>query len=104
MARSMATSLPTPTAHLLNFPDRPRSPEGSVRLSVAFQSAWPICTLTLSGWLDSQSSVALHAQFDQVGWGSFAEVVLDVGGLTRLDAAGTAALDSLQYLVRVHGG
>ncbi|MBF6557664.1 MAG: STAS domain-containing protein [Acidimicrobiales bacterium] len=100
----MATSLPLQTAHVVDFPGRSTCPEGSVRLSVAFQAAWPICTLTLSGWLDCESSVALHAQFDQVAWGSFAEVVLDIGGLTRLDAAGNAALDSLQRLIRTHGG
>src|SRR5580704_2234649 len=104
MARSMATSLPLQTAHVVDFPGRSRWPEGSIRLSVAFQAAWPICTLTLSGWLDCESSVALHAQFDQVAWGSFAEVVLDIGGLTHLDAAGNAALDSLQCLIRTHGG
>ncbi len=100
----MITSRPSPPADVLKFPERPGPLVGSSRLSVACRSAWPICTLTFCGSLDSGSSIALQSQFDQVGCGSFTEVVLDIEGLTRIDAAGNAALNSLKRLIRARGG
>jgi anti-anti-sigma regulatory factor len=95
------TSLP---AQVLKFQERVRPQDGSFRLTVVCEAAWPICTLSLLGSLDSDSSVALDTQYDQIGCGSFAEVVLDIEGLTNLDSNGAASLYRLERYVWALGG
>jgi anti-anti-sigma regulatory factor len=93
------TSLP---AQVLKFRERVRPQEGS--FTVVCEAAWPICTLSLVGSLDADSSIALDTQYDQIGCGSFAEVVLDIEGLTNLDSNGAASLYRLERYVWALGG
>ena len=52
-------------------------------------------TLTLSGSLDADSVIAFESQLDQLIFGEFDQVVLDVGRLDHLDEAGLRGLRKL---------
>jgi anti-anti-sigma regulatory factor len=62
------------------------------RLAVISTVSGPVCTLSLKGWLDTDSVVALETQFEQLASQQFETIVVDVRELRGLDKVGTAAL------------
>ena len=75
----------------------------TTRLAVISTVSGPVCTLSLRGWLDAESVVALETQFDQLDSQRFGTIVVDVRGLCGLDDAGSAALDYIRDQARRRG-
>ena len=61
------------------------------------------CTLTLSGSLDADSVIAFESQLDQLIFGEFDQVVLDVGRLDHLDEAGLRGLRRMGEIAAFNG-
>jgi hypothetical protein len=57
----------------------------------------------MRGELVDTSIAALEAQIDQIGCSTNTEVVLDVAGLTRIDAVGSRVVAGLDVYVRALG-
>jgi|GEM_PF-7044818 ABC-type transporter Mla MlaB component len=77
--------------------------DGAV-LSVALDARGTVCRLHLAGKLVRTSIAALEAQIDQLGCIAFERVVVDLVGLTGLDAVGVSVLHGLQAYVHGRGG
>ena len=75
----------------------------TTRLAVISTVSGPVCTLSLRGWLDVESVIALETQFDQLDSQRFDTIVVDVRGLCGLDGAGSAALDYIGDQARRRG-
>jgi ABC-type transporter Mla MlaB component len=92
--------------------ESPHSPEGDVGrderggtvLSVTLDAHGAVCRLHLAGKLVRTSIAALEAQIDQLGCLAFERVVVDLVGLTGLDAVGANVLHGLQAYVHGRGG
>jgi anti-anti-sigma factor len=83
--------------------DRSENPSESW-LRVELHQGDRSCTLVLRGTLSHTSITALEAQMDQLGCLPCHEVVVDVRGLTALDAVGANVLLGLYYYVDARGG
>jgi anti-anti-sigma factor len=59
--------------------------------------------LTIAGSLDAASAVAVDTQYDQLIGTGCAEIVLDVTGVTSVDASGAVALAQLWAHLRAFG-
>jgi ABC-type transporter Mla MlaB component len=84
-----------------HVPDAPTAEPVLVGLTVDDQGA--TCTLTLSGSLDADSVIAFDSQLDQLIFGEFDQVVLDVGRLDHLDEAGLRGLRRLGEIAAFNG-
>jgi anti-anti-sigma regulatory factor len=73
-------------------------------LQVELATRGTTCRLILCGILCGATLPALEAQVDQVGCIPCEEVVVDVRGLTKVDAVGANALLDLYYYVVARGG
>jgi anti-anti-sigma factor len=86
----------------------PRKSPGVTRIGdwfqVELQSRESRCTLILSGALCGTSIAALEAQVDQLGSMRCDHVIIDVHGLTKVDAVGASVLLGLYHYVAAKGG
>jgi anti-anti-sigma regulatory factor len=73
-------------------------------LRVELLSHGHMCTLVLRGTLSGTSIAALEAQVDQLGCIPCDLVVVDVSGLTAVDAVGANVLLGLYHYVHGRGG
>jgi anti-anti-sigma regulatory factor len=72
-------------------------------LTITCSTAGSTWILVLRGSLDANSAIALRTQFDQLTWGEFDQVVVDVSDVTVIDHFGAAALGVLGERVAVMG-
>jgi anti-anti-sigma regulatory factor len=78
--------------------------EGTSWLRVELHTRGRGCTLVLTGVLCTTSIAALEAQVDQLGCVPCDDVLVDVRGLTDLDAVGASVLLGLHHYVDGRGG
>lgn len=92
----MITELPTPEV----VRDDDLVPD----LAASVHPVGRVCVLRLTGCLHAGSLSALQRQFDRLGRSSWRHVVLDLGALTAVDAAGARLLTGLHHYVVGRGG
>jgi anti-anti-sigma factor len=92
------------------FPDAVRAPDEPhvsttepVLFDLTVDDHGSTCTFTLSGSLDIDSVIAFESQLDQLIFGQYDHVVLDVGRLDHLDEAGLGGLRKLGEIAAVNG-
>jgi anti-anti-sigma regulatory factor len=78
----------------------PESWSGPARLELTVVPVDDRCTVTMIGTLDGWSAPALDTQYDQLLGAGFAEVFLDMRGVSEMDESGAVALTRLWARLR----
>jgi anti-anti-sigma regulatory factor len=100
----MTLTVVAPLSDGVRSQDEPHaSPTGPVLFGLTVDDQGATCTLTLSGSLDADSLIAFDSQLDQLIFGQFDQVVLDVGRLDHLDEAGLGGLRKLGEIAAFNG-
>ena len=100
----MTLTVVAPLPDAVRSPDEPHaSNTGPVLFGLTVDDQGATCIFTLSGSLDMDSVIAFESQLDQLIFGEFDQVVLDVGRLDHLDEAGLRGLQKLGEIAAVNG-
>ena len=99
----MTTSRTDPAPPPLRTRPRTMDAETPPRLRLVLTTRDGRCLLSMAGYLDAVSVVAVETEHEQLLRADFDEVVIDVAGLTHIDESGAVALAQLWARLRNDG-